>query len=112
MKRLIAAIAAAAIIAPLPVHAEADLFYICAYYGEDGNLVDAVGISDAADDNEMKSRLDAYAPVGAAEARLFRWNTALAPVEVPLESNYLSGADNIGDTKDGTIKAPNVISEM
>ena len=112
MKRLIAVIAAAAIIAPLPVHAEPDLFYICAYYGEDGNLVDAVGISDAADDNEMKSRLDAYAPVGSAEARLFRWNTALAPVEVPLESNYISGADSIGDTKDGTIKAPNVISEM
>ena len=112
IKRLIAAIAAAAIIVPLPVHAEADLFYICAYYGEDGNLIDAVGISDAASDDEMKNRLDAYAPVGTSEARLFRWDTDLAPVEVPLESNYLSGADSVGDISDGTIKAPNVIAEM
>ncbi len=114
LKKIIAALAAAAIIAPLPAHADADTdtFYLCAYYGEDGNLVDAVGISDAAGDDEMKSRLDAYAPSSAAAARLFRWNTNLAPVEVPLESDYLSGADTQGDTKDGTVKAPNVISEM
>ncbi len=112
MRKIIAALAAAAIIAPIPVHADADMFYLCAYYGEDGNLVDAVGINDAASDDEMKSRLDAYAPSGAASAKLFRWNSNLAPVEVPLESDYLSGADTRGDTKDGTVKAPNVISEM
>ena len=112
LKKIIAALAAAAIIAPLPAHAEAEMFYVCAYYGEDGNLVDAVGINDAASDDEMKNRLDAYAPNGAAAAKLFRWNSNLAPVEVPLESDYLSGADTRGDTNDGTVKAPNVISEM
>lgn len=112
IKRIIAAAAAVLMMTSISVSANPDLFYICAYYGEDGNLVDAVGISDASGDEEMKNRLDAYAPAGTSEARLFRWNTDLAPVEVPLESDYASGADTIGDTSGGTIKAPNVIAEM
>ena len=41
IKRIIAAAAAVLMITPISVSANPDLFYICAYYGEDGNLVDA-----------------------------------------------------------------------
>ena len=85
IKSTVSAILAAAIVIPNAVYAEdTELFYICAYYNQDGYLTDVNRVTGAPSESELKLLLDLYAPEDTAKAKLYRWDTSLQPVDDPI----------------------------
>ncbi len=107
LKSFIAALTAAAVISPAAYAAE-NVMYICAYYNDNGALIDAKKL----DESGLKSILDSLAPDDAAKAKLFRWNDSLTPVGELIVSDYTHEDDNIIKNMASTGKAPNVTNEM
>ncbi len=107
LKAIAAALIAAAVIAP-SAYAADDVRYICAYYNDNGALIDAKQFNE----NELKNVLDSLAPDDAAKAKLFRWNDTLQPVGEMIVSDYTRGAGDVLNNMDSTFKAPNVTNEM
>ncbi len=109
LKNLIAALAAAVMIVPTAVCAEEGTRYICAYYSDDGVLIDAKAFNE----DQFSRVLDSFAPDNAARAKLFRWNDNLQPVGEVIVSDYTrSHSADIIKNMDSTVKAPNVTSDM
>ena len=103
---LLALLTAAAAISPAS-YAD-DVKYICAYYNNNGALIDAKKL----DENELRNVLDSLAPDDAAKAKLFRWNDNLQPIGELIVSDYTRGAGDVIENMDSTVKAPNVTNDM
>ena len=87
VKKAISALLAAVMIVPAAVYAQdedSNPFYVCAYYDGNGYLTDVKGITGAPSEEELEILMDLYAPEDTVQAKMYRWNESLQPVDEPI----------------------------
>lgn len=82
--------------------------YCCAYYNADNELINVREIRDSITNEDIEQYVGYYQPEGAAEAKVYKWDSNLSPLQ-PVVKVMLAAENN---EFDGTFKAPNTTNEL